>query len=65
VPGESCGATACGAYGYCAASDGGADAGSCLSKRVEGATCAENKECASEQCAGGVCVNGSVPACAR
>lgn len=64
-PGESCGAAICGMSGYCGASDAGADVIACLPKRAEGATCSENKECASDQCAGAKCVNGSTLPCAQ
>ena len=63
--GEQCGPVICGAMGFCSGSDAGADAMICVSKRAEGAACSENKECLSDECAGGKCVNGSTPPCAR
>lgn len=64
-PGEQCGAGFCSKMGFCSGSDAGADAMSCMSKRAEGAACSENRECLSDECAGGKCVNGSTPPCAQ
>lgn len=64
-PGEPRGVGSCSKMAFCSGSGAGADAMNCMARRAEGAARSEIRERLIDECAGGECVNGSTPPCAR